>query len=211
MQQLSILFVITFGVAFFASLPPGLLNMNAAKTSVEKGKANGVIFGLGVAIMVMLQTYLAVRIAKYLLRNPDIIEVLLKIALLVFAILAVFFFVKAKKQDSKPMEFVASKKRNSFSKGLFLAAINLLTIPFYSGLNTIFHGQGFMDYKIADEVIFILATGGGTFLAMYFYVFYFNKMEHKTNRFSKNSNYILSALMVLLLVITGIRLFNQSL
>ncbi|WP_396636652.1 LysE family transporter [Maribacter sp. R77961] len=210
MQQLGILLVFTFSAAFFASLPPGLLNMNAAKTSVEKGKANGVIFGLGVAVMVMLQTYLAVRIAKYLLRNPDVIGMLLKIALAVFAVLAVFFFVKAKKLDSQPLEIVASKKRNSFSKGLFLAAINLLTIPFYSGLNTIFHAQGFMDYSVIDEVVFILAAGGGTFLAMYLYVFYFNKMERKTNRFSKNSNYILSVLMVVLFIITSIRLFNQS-
>jgi len=210
MQQLGILLLFTFCAAFFASLPPGLLNLNAAKTSVEKGKANGVIFGLGVAIMVMLQTYLAVRIAKYLLQNPDVVGMLLKVALLVFAILAIFFFVKAKKLDNQPLEFVASKKRSSFSKGLFLAAINLLTVPFYSGLNTIFHTQGFMNYKVVDEVVFIVAAGTGTFLAMYLYVFYFNKMERKTNRFSKNSNYILSALMVILFIITSIRLFNQS-
>ena len=52
-MQLALLFFSTFFSAFIASAPPGLLNMNAAKTSVEKGKANGVIFGLGVALMIM--------------------------------------------------------------------------------------------------------------------------------------------------------------
>jgi len=210
MQELVILLLFTFSAGFFASLPPGLLNMNAAKTSVEKGKGNGIIFGLGVAIMVMLQTYLAVRIAKYLVQNPDVIGVLLRTALVVFAALAVFFFLKAKKRNQQPLKFGTGKKRNSFSKGLFLAALNLLTIPFYSGLNTIFHAHGFMYYKLIDEVVFIVAAGGGTFLAMYLYVFYFNKMERKTNKFSENSNYILSALMLVLLLVTVIRLYNQS-
>ncbi len=206
MTHLLILFLATFLAAFVASAPPGLLNVNAAKTSVEKGKGNGIIFGLGVAVMVMLQTYVAVRIAKYLSRNPEVIGMLLQIALVVFATLAIFFFLKGRKQNNHSTEFEQAKKRSSFSKGLFLAAINLLTIPYYSGLNTLFHAQGFMNYEVIDEVIFILAAGFGTFLVMYLYAFYFNKMEQKTKRFSKNSNYILSVLMVVLLMITIIKM-----
>ena len=96
--------------------------------------------------------------------------------------------------------------RNSFTKGMFLAALNLLQIPFYSGLNTFFHTQGIMNYEILDEVLFILGAGFGTFLVMYSYVLYFNKLENNTNTFSKNSNYILSGLMILLLIITLIRI-----
>jgi threonine/homoserine/homoserine lactone efflux protein len=208
MQQLVILFVFTFGAAFLASLPPGLLNLNAAKTSVEKGKSNGIIFALGVALAVMLQTYIAVRISKYISRNQHIVDVLLQIALLVFLVLAIFFFIKGRKQANKPLIIAETKKRNSLSKGVLLALINLLAIPYYSGLNSVFNAHGFMSYSVIDEVLFILAAGSGTFLAMYLYVFYFNKWEHKTNAFSKNSNYILSGLMVLLFIITCFRLFN---
>ncbi|WP_405384467.1 LysE family transporter [Maribacter sp. LLG6340-A2] len=209
MQQLPTLFVFTFSAAFFASLPPGLLNLNAAKTSVEKGKANGLIFALGVAIAVMLQTYVAVRIAKLISRNQHVVELLLQTALLVFFILAIFFFVKGRKQVNRPFIIADAKKRNSFSKGIFLALINLLAIPYYSGLNTVFHSQGFMTYRIIDEVLFILAAGSGTFWAMYLYVIYFKKWEDKTTAFTKNSNYILSGLMVLLFIITAFRLFKN--
>ncbi|MDF4203637.1 LysE family transporter [Maribacter sp. SA7] len=208
MQQLPILFVFTFGAAFLASLPPGLLNLNAAKTSVEKGKTNGLIFALGVALAVMLQTYIAVRIAKLISRNQHVVEILLQLALVIFFVLAIVFFFKGKKQENKPLVLVETKKRNSFSKGIFLALINLLAIPYYSGLNTVFHSQGIMSYRIIDEVLFILAAGSGTFLAMYLYVIYFNKWEHKTTSFSKNSNFILSGLMMLLFVITAFRLYN---
>jgi len=207
MTHYPLLFLATFIAAFIASAPPGLLNVNAAKTSVERGRANGVIFGMGVALMVMLQTYISVRIAKYLFRNPEVVGMLMQVAMAVFLFLSIFFFFKAKKQQGGPVEYVEGKKRNSFSKGLFLAAINLLTVPYYSGINTLFHSQGIMDYKVLDEVVFILAAGLGTFLVMYLYAFYFDKMTLKTNRFSKNSNYILSGLMLLLLVITLIRIF----
>ena len=207
MQQFALLCLATFVAAFLASLPPGLLNMNAAKTSIEKGKKNGIVFGLGVSATVILQAYLAVRIAKLLSQNPEIIEILLKVALVIFGSLAVFFLIKGKKQGNESIEFVDGKKRGSFTKGAFLAALNLLTIPYYAGLNTFFHSQGFMNYTVVDEIVFVTSAGIGTFLVMYLYAFYFDKMEQKTNRFSKNANYILSGLMVVLFVITLIKIF----
>lgn len=210
MQQFTILCLATIVAAFLASLPPGLLNMNAAKTSIEKGKKNGVVFSFGVSATVILQAYLAVRIAKLLSQNPEIIQILLKFALVIFGTLAVFFLVKGKKLGNESIELVDGKKRGSFTKGAFLAALNLLTIPYYAGLNTFFHSQGFMNYTVADEVVFVTAAGIGTFLAMYLYAFYFDKMELKTNRFSKNANYILSGLMVVLFIITLIKIFFST-
>lgn len=206
MTQLLLLFFATLVAAILASAPPGLLNVNAAKIGVEKGKKDGIVFSLGITVMVMFQAYLAVRIAKFLSRNPEVIDWLMKAAVLIFAALAIFFFIKASRMSNRPTVLQKGSSRNSFTKGLFLAALNLLQVPFYSGLNTFFHAKKIMNYEIWDEVFFILGAGLGTFLVMYTYVFYFNKMETKTQRFSKNSNYILSGLMVLLLVITLIRI-----
>lgn len=207
MTHLLLLFFATITAAILASAPPGLLNVNAAKISVEKGKRNGVMFGFGIAVMVMIQAYLAVRIAKFLSRNPEVVEGLMKAAVAIFAILAIFFFMKAKKEKKKEDVLKKGNVGNSFSKGMFLGALNLLQIPFYSGLNSFFHSQDIMNFEVTDEIFFITGAGLGTFLVMYLYVFYFNKLETKTDRFSKNSNYILSALMVLLLLITLSRIF----
>jgi threonine/homoserine/homoserine lactone efflux protein len=209
MEHLLILFFATFSAAFMATVPPGLLNMNAAKTSVEKGKLNGVIFSLGVSSMIIIQAYVAVLISKFLYRNPEVIDLLLKCALLVFAFFTVYFFIAAQRNKVRPPKKVVKSKRNSFYKGFLLAALNLLTIPYYSGLNAMWNASGWIQFEITDIVIFILAAGFGTFSVLYLYVFYFNKMETKTNRFSKNSNYILSALMMVLLVITIIRILYK--
>ncbi|EAQ99906.1 LysE family translocator [Maribacter sp. HTCC2170] len=208
MEHPLILFFATFSAAFMATVPPGLLNMNAAKTSVEKGKLNGIIFSLGVSTMIMLQAVIAVYISKYLNNNPEIVEVLLKIAVLVFASLAVYFFLAARNNRKKVVKTVNISKRNSFYKGLFLAALNLLTIPYYSGLNIMWNASGWIKFEAWDIVIFVLAAGCGTFSVLYMYTIYFNKLEHRTDRFSKNSNYILSVLMLVLLGITLYRIFN---
>ena len=106
MTHLIILFFVTFSAAFMATVPPGLLNMNAAKTSVKKGKLNGIMFSLGVASMIMIQAYIAVMISKYLFRHPEVINLLLKIALFVFAFFALYFFVSAKREKTKKIKIV---------------------------------------------------------------------------------------------------------
>ena len=209
MEHLLILFFATFSAAFMATVPPGLLNMNAAKTSVEKGKLNGIIFSLGVSTMIMLQAVIAVYISKYLHRNPDVVEVLLKIAVLVFAFFAIYFFMAARSNKKKKVKAADISKRNSFFKGMLLAALNLLTIPYYSGLNIMWNATGWIKFEIWDIVVFVLAAGCGTFSVLYMYTVYFNKLENKTHRFSKNSNYILSALMVVLLMITIYRILDR--
>jgi threonine/homoserine/homoserine lactone efflux protein len=209
MTHLLILFFVTFSAAFMATVPPGLLNMNAAKTSVEKGKLNGIIFSLGVSTMIMIQAYIAVLISKYLHIHPEVVAVLLKIALVVFAFFCVYFFVLAKQNKPKKQKTINVSKKNSFFKGVLLAALNLLTIPYYSGLNAMWKASGWIKFEVTDMLVFVLAAGMGTFAVLYFYTIYFFKLETKNNTFSRNSNYILSGLMGLLFIITIFRIFNQ--
>lgn len=209
MEHLIILFFATFSAAFMATVPPGLLNMNAAKTSVDKGKLNGIIFSLGVSSMILIQATIAVYISKFLFKNPEVIDWLLKFALLVFTFFSVYFFLAARRNKTKSQKKIQVSKRNSFYKGFLLAAVNLLTIPYYSGLNAMWNASGWIKFEATDILTFVLAAGFGTFSVLYLYVFYFNKLETKSNRFSKNSNYILSALMLVLFIITILRLLYK--
>ncbi len=207
MEHLLILFFATFSAAFMATVPPGLLNMNAAKASVEKGKLNGIVFSMGVSTMIMVQAYISVYISKFLYNNPEVIDWLLKAALLVFAFFAVYFFMSAKQKKQKTIKTDDFSKSNTFFRGALLAALNFLTIPYYSSLNAMWNEAGWIKFEAQDTITFVTAAALGTFSVLYLYVFYFNKLETKTNRFSKNSNYIISALMLLLLMITLIRIF----
>lgn len=207
MTHLLILFFATFSAAFMATVPPGLLNLNAAKVSVEKGKGNGIIFSLGVSTMIVMQAYIAVLISRFLYRNPEVIAWLQYAAIAVFAVFAVYFFVLARRQRQRPMKIVQVSKKNVFFKGLLLAALNMLTIPYYSALNAMWNASGWIKFQFWDIAVFILSAGCGTFSVLYLYTVYFTKLEMRSNAFSKNSNYILSVLMLILLGITLIRIF----
>jgi threonine/homoserine/homoserine lactone efflux protein len=206
MIHLIILFFATFSAAFMAAVPPGLLNLNAAKISVQKGKHYGLLFSAGVALVTTMQAYIATLISRYLYNNPFVIDILLKIALGVFAFFAIYFFVLARKNKKKRIKTVSVSRKNSFFKGMLLASLNMLTIPYYSGLNAAWNVSGWIKFEFTDIFVFVTAAGLGTFSMLYMYVIYFKKMESKSNRFSKYSDYILSVLMVILVVITFIRI-----
>lgn len=210
MTHLLILFFATYSAAFMATVPPGLLNMNAAKTSVEKGKLDGIIFSLGVSSTIVLQAYISVLISKFLYNNPEVIDILLKAALGVFGFFSLYFFVKAIRKKKEEVSPVKVSKKNSFFKGILLASLNFLTIPYYAGIHAMWNKTGWIQFKQEDILVFVLAAGAGTFSVLYLYTFYFNKMETKSNRFSKNSNYIISLLMLVLLVITLIRIMYRE-
>lgn len=208
MTHLLILFFATYSAAFMATVPPGLLNMNAAKVSVNKGKLNGIVFSLGISSTIMAQAFIAVWISKFLHNNPEVSEWLFKIAVLVFAVLAIYFYLAARRNKQDEVRLVKVSKKNSFFKGMGLATLNLLTIPYYSGLNVMWNATGWIKFQIWDILTFVLAAGCGTFTVLYMYTVYFNKLETKNQGFSKNSNYILSVLMVVLLIFTLMRIFT---
>lgn len=206
MHRLLILFSATFSAALVATLPPGLLNMSAAKISAEEGKRNGILFSVGVSIIIMVQACTALLIAEFLYKNPEVINIWLKIASGIFAVLALYFFATAQQKKTVRISSTNGRKKNSFFKGIFLATLNLLTLPYYSGINAAWQEMGWIAFKVVDMGTFAIASGAGTFSVLYAYTLYFNRLETKTHRFSKNSNYILGGLMLILLGITLIRI-----
>lgn len=192
-----------------ATVPPGLLNMSAAKISVEKGPKNAYIFILGVVLVVLIQAYLAVLISKYLFSHPQVIQLLMKLAVGVFVAFSIFFFTAAKKQKKTKKKFLKVNKRSSFFKGMFFASVNLLSVPYYSGLNAMWKASGWIFFTIQDTIVFVIATAAGTFSVLYLYTVYFKKLQKKNMAFSSRANYILATLMLVLAVITLFRIFYE--
>ena len=210
MTDFIILFFITFSAALLGVVPPGLINITAAKISTQKGKMNGIIFSVGAAVIVLLQAFLAVLISKYLYKNREVIDTLLKVALVIFGLLGIYFFIIAKKKKEKTIRMVKVSKKSSFFKGIFLATLNVLPIPYFAGLNALWNVSGLMEFTVAYIAVFVLAAGLGTFAMLYMYVFYFDKSQSSSGKFSKHSDYILSILMLVLVIITLIRIFFKS-
>ncbi|HET8804785.1 MAG TPA: lysine transporter LysE, partial [Aequorivita sp.] len=89
-------FIVGFLGSFVGVLPPGLINMYAAKISMKEGRKKGLLFSLGVCVTVMVQTYIALLFARYIEMHPEIVNMLQKVALGIFISLTIYFIFIAK-------------------------------------------------------------------------------------------------------------------
>ena len=63
-----------FMTSFLGTLTPSMLNMTAAKISLNKSKTDAIKFAIGVSIVVLLQVYVAILFTKFLRGNPGFVQ-----------------------------------------------------------------------------------------------------------------------------------------
>lgn len=191
-----------FITAFAGLLAPGMLNMTAVRTTIEKGKNAGILFSAGAASVVLLQASIALVFANYINQNPNILENLRIGALLVFFLLSIFFFFQARKKFD-----VKGKKRqgNLFLIGVFMSALNMLAIPFYFGLSTYFAANGQLRMTQPYISLFVIGAALGAFIIFILYVSFASIITNRAKFIATNINYILSGLFLVLGVVTFLK------
>ena len=184
--------LVGFGITFCTTLLPGLLNMTAAKISLLEGRRNALIFAVGAAIIVLLQSYIAVTFAKLINRRPDIVDLLQEIGVLIFFMLTIYFLLIAKKKKPKAADAVvkARSKTGNFFMGMALSAINFFPIPFYVFLSISLSAMKIFFFTNFYIFFFVIGATGGAFLVFYLYIAFFKKFQHRTEFFMRNVNYL---------------------
>ncbi len=199
-MQYFIPFTVGFLAAFLGLLAPAMLNMTAAKISIEKNKKSGIEFSLGAIVVVFIQAYIAVAFAKPLVNNPSIIAKLKIAAVFILSGLAFFFFIKAKQQFK-----TSSKKQRfgSFLSGISLSALNMLAVPFYLAMATLAESKQWIQLKSPDTILYVSGATLGSFTIFASYVFLANNIAKRIQFIATNINYVLSGLFLVLALITS--------
>ena len=204
--------LVNFIVGYLASLigliPPGLLNMTAAKIGVKQGRKPAMVFSLGVLIVVCLQTGLGLAFARYIERHPEVVDLLQKVALGIFLALTFYFFVLAKDTRREIPKGVKRSKTNRFLYGVLLSALNLLPIPYwvYVSISLSALGWFFFDPLVIGWAI--LGSAMGTFSMLLLYIHFFRR-KLPIGNFGFNLNYLLGTITALISIITVIRLWQR--
>jgi len=185
-------------------LPPGIININAAKISVEQGRKAALIFTLGACLVIAAQAGMAVVIAEFLNLSADELSIIQKIGIAIFFCLSIYFFFSAKVK-SEPKKFELKKKRSLFLKGIIFSILNVFPIPFYSFVCTTLTTSGNFNFSTSDVIIFILAIVVGSFMAISTYIVLFKKSNNSEN-FGRNTNYVLSFLALALAIFSVVKL-----
>jgi threonine/homoserine/homoserine lactone efflux protein len=207
--NITFIFFLGLIVALIGVIPPGLLNMTAAKISLKEGHVRGVMFSIGVCVIVLAQTYLAAIFARYLSMHPEVIDILQRVAFVIFILITVYFLFIAKSQPQAQIQPKTKSKHSRFFQGIFLSAINVFPIPYQAYMTITLASIGWLDFSQISIISYISGAAMGTFVTLYMYIFFFEKIKGKALTSQKSMNYVIGGITGIISVITLINIIKE--
>ena len=198
--------VLGFCIAFLAVILPGLINMTAAKISLQEGKNVALSFALGASLIIFFQTFIAVLFARFISNHQEIVATLQEIGIFLFSLLSIYFFWIAKKPKKIKTDSKVKGKSNRFFLGMLLSTLNLLPIPFYVFASMSLSVSGYFSFDKIPVSSFVTGVVMGSFSVFYLYIVAFKKIEKKTDFLFKNINTIIGSVTTFMAVLTLFKL-----
>lgn len=186
-------------------IPPGLINMTAAKVNLKEGKKNAYWFVLGAVTIIFFQVYLAIFFARVINARPDILMLLRAIGFVFFSLLTVYFLCIAKKPKLKKTKIKKKSQKKRFFLGMLLSALNFFPIPYYVFISVTLSSYKLFSFLTSSVLVFVSGVVLGSVLVFYFYISFFQKIESKADYLMKNMNNFIGSITGLISIVT---LFN---
>ena len=200
--------VLGFVIAVIGILPPGLINMTAAKVSVVDGRNEAISFAIGATVIVLLQTYIAIQFAKFINSRQDIITLLQEIGLILFLAITLFLFLTARNPKKTKQEIKMNSKSSRFFLGMLLSSLNLFPVPFYVFVSVTLSTYGLFYFNLLYIYSFVSGVVIGSFTGFYLYILYFKNHQNKSDYLIKNGNYIIGSITGLISLVTFFKLIT---
>jgi threonine/homoserine/homoserine lactone efflux protein len=198
-----------FCIAVIAVILPGLINMTAAKISLQEGRTQALSFAFGALIIVFFQTFLAVLFARYISLHAEIVALLQEVAIVIFIGLSVYFFWVAKKPKSPKTDRNIKGKSNRFFFGILMSILNFLPIPFYVLASMSLASSGYFHFGKYEIFNFVIGVVLGSFAVFYLYIVAFKFIEVKTHFLMKNINTIIGTVTSVMALFTLFKLLYK--
>lgn len=208
-MNITFIFFLGLFIAVVGVIPPGLLNMTAAKISLKDGHVRGIMFSIGVCVIVIIQTYLATIFARYLSNHVEVIEILQRVAFVIFVLITIYYLFIAKAQPKKQVDPQIKSKHSRFFQGVFLSAINVFPIPYQAYMTITIASFGWMNFEIINIISYVAGAATGTFVMLYMYIFFFDKIKSKSFTSQKSMNYIIGGVTGIISIITLINIIKE--
>ncbi|WP_296380682.1 LysE family transporter [Winogradskyella sp.] len=208
-MSITVVFFLGLFVALLGVVPPGLLNMTAARISLKEGAGRGIMFSTGVSIVVFIQTYIAAIFARYLSNRPDIVEILQRVAFVIFVLITIYFLVLASKQKEAKVETEIKSKHGRLLHGMLLSALNVFPIPYQAYMTITLASFGWMDFERTNIITYVTGASMGTFVMLYFYIFFFDKIKDRKFTSQKSMNYSIGIITGIVALVTFINILRE--
>jgi len=208
--SITVVFFLGLIIAFVGVIPPGLLNMTAAKISLKDGYARGITFSIGACVIVFLQTYIAAIFARYLTNHQDVIEILQRVALVIFVLITIYFLFIAKSEEKQQIDPKIKSKKSRFYQGVFMSALNVFPIPYQAYMTITLSSFGWLEFDRTSIFTYVTGAAMGTFVMLYMYIFFFDKINKgRTITSQKKMNYLIGSITGVIAIITAINIIKE--
>jgi threonine/homoserine/homoserine lactone efflux protein len=197
-----------FIAAFIGIIPPGLINMTAAKINLKEGKKNALWFVVGAVVVIFFQVYVAVLFARVIDDRPDVVTLLREVGFAIFSILTIYFLFIAKDPKAKKSKIKKSSKKSRFFLGMLLSGLNFFPIPYYVVVSVTLASYNLFEFQNNIIFTFVLGSVLGSFAVLYSYIAFFKSIESKTDYLLKNMNRIIGSITGVIAVVTLINILN---
>ncbi|MDT0558616.1 LysE family transporter [Ichthyenterobacterium sp. W332] len=209
-MDITLVFFLGLIIALVGVIPPGLLNMTAAKISLKEGYNRGVVFSIGVCVVVCLQTYVAAIFARYLTNHPEVVEILQRVAFVLFVLITIYFLILAKKETQQQLAEPKMKSKHSrFFQGMLLSSLNVFPIPYQAYMTITIASFGWLKFDKISIVSYVAGAATGTFVMLYVYIFFFEKIKGKKFTTQKSMNYIIGSITGVVALFTLINIIKE--
>ena len=208
-MDLTFIFLLGLFFALIGVIPPGLLNMTAAKISLKEGHVRGIMFSIGVCVIVFAQTYIASIFARYLSKHPEVVGILRSVALVIFILITVYFLFIAKTKPKQEIEPKVKSKHSRFFQGMLMSAINVFPIPYQAYMTVTLASIGWLNFEQTSIISYVAGAGMGTFVMLYVYIFFFDKIKSKSFTSQKSMNYIIGGITGIISIVTLINIIKD--
>ncbi|WP_026727029.1 LysE family transporter [Flavobacterium denitrificans] len=198
-----------FIAAAIGTIPPGLLNMTAAKIKMKEGKKNALSFVVGAVFVIFFQAFVAVLFARVIDNRPDVVTLLREVGFVIFSILTIYFLFFAKDPVAKKKTKIKkSSKKSRFFLGMLLSGLNFFPIPYYVVVSVTLASYNLFVFENTVILTFVLGSVLGAFGILYSYIAFFGRIEKKTDYFMRNMNTIIGSITGLVAVATLFNILN---
>jgi threonine/homoserine/homoserine lactone efflux protein len=204
-MNLALSLLLGFFTAVIGILPPGLINMTAAKVNLKEGKKSALWFVLGAVTVIFCQAYLAILFAQFIDERPEVVVLLREVGFGIFAILTIYFLWIAKAPKIKKGKIKKKSTTTRFFLGMLLSVLNFFPIPYYVFVSITLASYRLFSFDTTSILVFVSGVVLGSFLVFYCYIMFFKKIEDKTAYLMANMNTIIGCITGLISIIT---LFN---
>ncbi len=191
-----------------ATIFPGMLNMSSVSVSLRAGRRAGYVFAAGMATAFTAQAALAVFFARYFTTHPSILLFMKQWAVLVFLVLAAFFLLKGiRGRAGAASTGIQPYPGSPFVRGVMLALMNLLTVPYFFALCGWLLSDHYMQGDLGSRLGFTGGAGAGAWFVFGAYARLANWFNRRAHFLTRNINFLLGAILVVLAVVQGWRTY----